>query len=470
MNKALSTLIVGGRVVVQSFDGALEAEYALFDRADGVLLAAPAKGVRERGYLTTAGAARARLIEAGVTASLAEDAFATLRRSHLNALAAIPSVLRVVDRLGPYEAFEGGRYSAAAACYGGTWLDLDALARGCPLPRAAVVIQALHLILVLEEVGEDTPVRLHTAGRLQGRPGERTWREVSLEGADRLPDALDGMRAPARVVCRDDAATCEMLVGTLRRRASESRADGARLQALAALLEGSAGPTELSDPPAFAPIQPAPVVMLTAGGAGAGATISAARTAAVVASLARAGASRHLAHAVFAEDTAAVWRPELVEKLPLPDGASEEMLEVGTIPNTPLQARIAMTRLARELGRYYRRRYHTALKTNVVAIEAMQRHLRSLFARVPSDPKGVRRLKVELLQHGALLSEIVARSLGADWLDVSPSELSSWTMALPTGQPVWPIGRVYRFFRQGHRESDLVSFYLELEADTKSAV
>jgi hypothetical protein len=33
---------------------------------------------------------------------------------------------------------------------------------------------------------------------------------------------------------------------------------------------------------------------------------------------------------------------------------------------------------------------------------------------------------------------------------------------------VWPIGRVYRFFRQGHREADLVAFYLELETKMRA--
>jgi hypothetical protein len=32
---------------------------------------------------------------------------------------------------------------------------------------------------------------------------------------------------------------------------------------------------------------------------------------------------------------------------------------------------------------------------------------------------------------------------------------------------IWPIGRVYRFFRQGHLESDLVAFYLDLESYAK---
>jgi hypothetical protein len=154
---------------------------------------------------------------------------------------------------------------------------------------------------------------------------------------------------------------------------------------------------------------------------------------------------------------------EIVESLTLPEGLSESMLAPDARPRTPAQARIAMTRLSRGLGRDYRLWYGTTLITSVVAIESMQRHLRRRF-----DDKAVAKddgTKVlgELMRHGALLSEILARSLGGVWADVTVDEPGRWAMALHADIRVWPIGRVYRFFQQGNRETDLVAFYLDLE-------
>ena len=79
------------------------------------------------------------------------------------------AVVEIIDQLGPYEAFEGGTFVAERGRYVGVWLDLDTLAAACPLREAPVLFQALHLLLVLEEVNEDVPVRLLTA------PPEGDW-------------------------------------------------------------------------------------------------------------------------------------------------------------------------------------------------------------------------------------------------------------------------------------------------------
>jgi hypothetical protein len=165
-----------------------------------------------------------------------------------------------------------------------------------------------------------------------------------------------------------------------------------------------------------------------------------------------------------------VFRPgasEIVESLSLPDGLTEDMLAEGAVPTTPSQARIAMTRQARALGRDYRMWYGTTLKTNAVAIEFMQRHLRRRFGDTKQGERAAKKLETELTRHGALLSEILARSLGGRWTDVSGEQPGHWSMVVPPSLRVWPIGRVYRFFRQGHREEDLVAFYLELEAKSQ---
>jgi hypothetical protein len=158
--------------------------------------------------------------------------------------------------------------------------------------------------------------------------------------------------------------------------------------------------------------------------------------------------------------------PELAESLALPLGASESLLAVNELPTNAGQARVAMTRLARDLARDYRLWYAKTLRCDVMAVEAMQQHLANRFAGAPiSEPAVV----WELRRHGALFSEIIARALGGDWVDVAPSEPGYWAMLIPPATRTWPIGRVYRFVALGSRERDLVSFYLDLEARTRAA-
>lgn len=125
-----------------------------------------------------------------------------------------------------------------------------------------------------------------------------------------------------------------------------------------------------------------------------------------------------------------------------------------------------MTRLARSLARDYRLWYGTTLRCNVLAVDAMQRHLAQRYAgAVLSDPK----VEAELQRHGALLSEILARMLGAEWVDIGPTEPGYWAMGVASAMRCWPIGRVYRFVALGRNERDLVSYYLDIEARCKSS-
>jgi hypothetical protein len=158
--------------------------------------------------------------------------------------------------------------------------------------------------------------------------------------------------------------------------------------------------------------------------------------------------------------------PELVESLALPYGSTEADLGPNELPTTDLQARVAMTRLARDLARDYRLWYAKTLRTNVLAVEAMQQHLANRFSGAPiGDPV----VAWELRRHGALLSEIVARALDGAWTDVAPSEPGYWAMTVPPAINTWPIGRVYRFVSLGTSERDLVSYYLDLEARVRNA-
>lgn len=551
--------------------GLLEAEYSLFDRSDVLLTATPAvHGVQELGYMTTAAYARARLHSAFVTSDLAHDAFSALRTTgHARHLARSQTVVDVLDKLGPYEAFEGGTYDAILRRYAGTWLDLDTLAAACPVPDAGILFQALHLLMVLEEVDDDVAVRLLTADATEvGRSGERTWRKAWLSGAQDIPQALRSMPVPERPPDPffDEAEFREEVLRNLRARATASAVAQPRLHQLAAtfartgktpplgtttrritgalrlfdelrkhtellksgahlrevaefltamaergspapdlailaarawlaagepaharhfaklvvedrsfsdesrvlaleILESTPVTHESAAPPPATPIRPHPVIVIS--------SAEPDRPAPPGASLPPAPDPEASIPDTVRMPQAPVprvvrpepgpSRPEIIETLPLPPGVEDGILEHGAVPRTPDQARVAMIRMARELARDYRIWYGTTLKTDVVAVDAMQRHLRRRFSEAPRDEKHALQLKEELTRHGAMLSEILARRLGAVWSDLESREPGHWAMTVPTGVGIWPIGRVYRFFRQGHREADLVAFYSEVE-------
>ncbi|MEO6419648.1 MAG: hypothetical protein ABIP39_09595, partial [Polyangiaceae bacterium] len=154
--------------------------------------------------------------------------------------------------------------------------------------------------------------------------------------------------------------------------------------------------------------------------------------------------------------------PEAAETLSLPPGLhGQSAVDGGGLPRTTIEARIAFTHLSRELGREYRLRTGRELRTDLEGLELMQMTLRETF------PDGVIRTQEEALfvrKHGAFLAELLARSLGAEWSDIAPSELGYWAMIVPPSTRVWPFGRVLRFLSVGTKERDLVSYYLELVA------
>jgi hypothetical protein len=671
VKEALSSLVVGERVLSRCANGLLMAEYALFDPAEVMLSATPSQGTREQGYFTTAGTARERLSAEGITPQLARDTFSALRPRHLRALARAPSVLRAIDRLGAYEAFEGAVFDAKSRTYQGAWLDVAALARACPLRDAALLLQAIHLCQVLDEIADDVPVRLLTVNATGDlRAGERTWTKVHLETARRLPAVLRAMRVPARSKqeSADDGEVREDLLRSLRGRSAGSKIAEPRIRSLAtlvaktgstpppmassddipagrgsspsierriaegvsagtdpmALFEELRGHTQLlrgedhlravahflsgmaerspsqpelrvlasrawlaagepgharhlskqvvdnavveddvrllaleiiestdtqapQDPPTSEapPIVPMPILMAVphehfapvgaslppfapepAPARGSTRPFMDAAVPKPGAEPAREPATIHgypemsekaeaiqaipvvivesrstpppraplpdpaPAQAIHVAAPAAraapvyvpavqitvvprppprVARSEIVESLSLPEGLTEGMLAGGAKPETPDQARIAMTRLSRTLGRDYRLWYGTTLVTNAVAVETMQRHLRRRFDDASSDAQTAKKLETELTRHGALLSEILARSLGGSWVDVSGEHAGHWAMVIYPNVRVWPIGRVYRFFQQGHREADLVAYILDLEGGARNA-
>jgi len=159
---------------------------------------------------------------------------------------------------------------------------------------------------------------------------------------------------------------------------------------------------------------------------------------------------------------------ERVEMLSHPSGINGDPAPpADQPPQTPDAARLAFTLLARELARELRMRHGVDLQTDVDGLEQSQRFLREALAdgrvRTPEERR-------EVMRHGAFLSELLARRLGARWVDVNSPDPGRWAMLLPSAPRagenlrIWPFGRVLRFVVMGHKEKDLVSYYLELEA------
>lgn len=152
---------------------------------------------------------------------------------------------------------------------------------------------------------------------------------------------------------------------------------------------------------------------------------------------------------------------ELAEHLALPAGLGADGRVIDTLPKSILESRIAFTLLARELGLDYRLKRGIELRADVSGIEAMQAVLLETF---PDHTIRTAEDAYELRRHGALLSEILARRLDAEWLDISPNELGYWAMIVLPETRVWPFGRVARLVEMGHKERDLVSYYFELQS------
>jgi hypothetical protein len=161
---------------------------------------------------------------------------------------------------------------------------------------------------------------------------------------------------------------------------------------------------------------------------------------------------------------------ETVEKLSLPPHTQGEPPPHDEPPRTPSAARLICTYLARELGRELRMRHNVELRSDVDGLELTQRCLREALTgervRTAEDER-------EVMRHGAFVSELLARRLGARWVDLESPDPSRWAMLVPSRlRPdevcrVWPFGRVLRFVALRHKERDLVSYYLQLEAQAR---
>jgi hypothetical protein len=156
--------------------------------------------------------------------------------------------------------------------------------------------------------------------------------------------------------------------------------------------------------------------------------------------------------------------PELAETLAMPPGLTGAAAPLDTLPSSVIDARVQFTYLARDLAREYREDRDVELRVDLASIEAIQGYL---FDRYPERKITTVEEAVDVRKHGALLSEILARTVDAFWVDIAPSDLGYWAMVVPPDTRVWPFGRILRLISMQHKERDLVSYFLELQARAK---
>jgi hypothetical protein len=241
------SLHLAGTIAVEARGGAAEVEYALFDPGDIELHATEPGTIREMGYRTTAGAARKRLAEAGVTAALAEEVRQAAVPHVARAYARSPAVRTVVDRFDASELLEARTFDAASGKYVGRWLDLALLADDLGVARAGALLQTVYLAATLADLPEDAPVYLETADLTAQRPpGQRTLKRMDLQGGQELPLALRGLKPRTREAPEATPGRLE-IVQWVRERALRAPAAKERLAAIEAALA-------MRQPPARGPL------------------------------------------------------------------------------------------------------------------------------------------------------------------------------------------------------------------------
>jgi hypothetical protein len=246
------TLAVGDEIVLVAHGGPPRVDFALFDAGDIELHSTQPGTIREVGYRTTVGQARARLAEAGFTPALAEQAAAATRPIVARAYARGGGARCIVDRLQASELFESRTFDATTAAYQGTWLELDALASDLGGTRAVTQLRATYLAAALAPIPEDMDVFLSTSELTAlRRPGERTFRRVVLESPQTLLDALTAFTSrrarPPETTAGDPGPGRLEIVRWLRERARQAPAAKDRLRELELALDSR-------EPPARGPL------------------------------------------------------------------------------------------------------------------------------------------------------------------------------------------------------------------------
>jgi hypothetical protein len=159
-------------------------------------------------------------------------------------------------------------------------------------------------------------------------------------------------------------------------------------------------------------------------------------------------------------------KAEVAESLSFPPGLHGHPPPAGERPRTIVDARLSFIYATRALGREIRLSHGFSLKTTVKGLEQAQARLSERFPEghvwAPGDI-------VDVEKYGAFLSEMLARNLGATWVDISPVEVGHWSMLVPPGIQVWPFGRILRYVLMGGVERNLVGYYMELEKRARGA-
>jgi hypothetical protein len=231
---------VGEAVVLVAEGGPPTVEFALFDAGDIELHSTQPGTIREIGYRTTVAEARTRLADARITPALAEEIAAALRPAIARSYARGAAARCVVDRLEAVELLESRRYDAATGAYLGTWLDLGALGTDLGLARGAQLLHAIYLAAYLANLPDDMHVFLATLEVSSARrPGERTFRRVTLEAPEALRKALATLQ-PRRTRSYEDPSdpgpSRLEVVNWLRERAAQVPSARERLRGLEATL------------------------------------------------------------------------------------------------------------------------------------------------------------------------------------------------------------------------------------------
>jgi hypothetical protein len=156
--------------------------------------------------------------------------------------------------------------------------------------------------------------------------------------------------------------------------------------------------------------------------------------------------------------------PECIEDLSLPVHLRDDMLLAGEMPRNEAGMRIGIIRLVRELGRDYLRWYGSSLQTDLAAIDTMQRHLRGLAGEVLAGRVDASSLSPEIVRHGALLGEILARRAGGRWGQLLGRTPGAWQMTFPSGDVVCPIGRVHRLVLGRGKDEDIVALFVQVHS------
>ena len=222
----------------------------MFEIGEIELRASEPGRVREHGYQTTAGLARARLANLGLTPAVALELADAMQPVLTDAYARGVAVRRVARYLGPAEMFQSDGYDGSARCYRGVFLDLAALARDIDMDHASATLHALYLATILENEPDDTTVLLSTDACTKGSmPGARTYKRPSFTDPKRLFNALGGLAHKAPTPDIQEALPRADVIAFLR-----SRADAAPDEDARALYKSLEGTVSIRDMPEKGPL------------------------------------------------------------------------------------------------------------------------------------------------------------------------------------------------------------------------